>query len=468
MPSASSQTRCNLPNGWAPASTRLAPYGDTGSWRGPPGIGAGLQNVGNTCYVNAALQCLTYTPPLASSMLSQEHSRSCGKHTFCVHCARQAHVTRALGRPADVIRPPPTLLTAFHTHRQEDAHEFLLFTLDAMQQAWTQEDKPSGPQADDSSLIRQIFGGYWRSQIQCLRCQGVSSTLDPYLDISLDIRAAESVSQALQQLVQPERLDGENAYRCRTCLDKVPASKTLTLHTCSKVLMLVLKRFSHFTGNKLAQEVQYPECLDMQQYMSEPKAGSRIYVLYAVLVHAGWNCQRGHYFCYVRAGNGQWYKMDDAKVTASDVTSALSQQAYVLFYIQKSELERDRVWGPGGGESTSPQAGHAHRRGVQGGPETDPNIKDPELEDRGEDTPGQPITLEEWRLLQESRRPRSEFNLRKIESALPAHAVLIHQSKYREEGGKEPREQNIYPLNNSSRDNPPHGATDIDKVPCLI
>ena len=29
--------------------------------------------------------------------------------------------------------------------------------------------------------------------------------------------------------------------------------------------------------------------------------------------------------------------MDDAEVTASSITSVLSQQAYVLFYIQKSE-----------------------------------------------------------------------------------------------------------------------------------
>ena len=37
----------------------------------------------------------------------------------------------------------------------------------------------------------------WRSQIQCLRCLGVSDTFDPYLDISLDITAAQSVEQAL-------------------------------------------------------------------------------------------------------------------------------------------------------------------------------------------------------------------------------------------------------------------------------
>ncbi|KAF3825607.1 hypothetical protein GH733_005589 [Mirounga leonina] len=235
------------------------------------------------------------------------------------------------------------LLAAFHTHKQEDAHEFLMFTLGAMQQACLPEDKPSDPQYEDTTLIRQIFGGYWRSQIQCLHGQSVSSTLDPYLDISLDIVAAQSVSQALEQLVKPKRLDGENAYHCSTCLGKVPASKTLTLHIPSKVLVLVLKRFSDFTGNEMAKDVQYPEHLDMQPYLCEQRAGPLVYVLYAVLVHAGWSCHSGHYFCFVKAGNGQWYKMDDAKVTACDVTCALSQHAYVLFYIQKTKLERELV-----------------------------------------------------------------------------------------------------------------------------
>ncbi|XP_029787450.1 ubiquitin carboxyl-terminal hydrolase 17-like, partial [Suricata suricatta] len=329
------------------------------------------------------------------------------------------------------------------------------------------EDRPSEPQAEDTTLIRQTFGGSWRSQIQCLQCQGISSTFDPYLDISLDIRAAQSVSQALQQLVKPEQLDGQNAYRCSTCLDKVPASKTVTLDTCSKVLMLVLKRFSHFTGSKLASEVQYPECLDMQPYMSEQKGGSMIYVLYTVLVHSGWNGHSGHYFCYIKAGNGQWYKMDDAKVTACDVTSALSQHAYVLFYIQKSEWEKARRRNAGGGESTPLPTDHTDKAVTQEGPETDPHIKDPVSEDHVEETSVQPITLDQWRVLQQSHRPKSEFNLRKIECALPANAILIHPSKYREEMGKEHREQNTSRLNNSARDIPPQRLTNIDNVPCL-
>jgi len=40
-------------------------------------VGAGLQNLGNTCFVNATVQCLTYTVPLANYLLTLNHSASC-------------------------------------------------------------------------------------------------------------------------------------------------------------------------------------------------------------------------------------------------------------------------------------------------------------------------------------------------------------------------------------------------------
>jgi ubiquitin C-terminal hydrolase len=79
--------------------------------------------------------------------------------------------------------------------RQEDAHEFLLYFLSAMENSsrnyvssitkkFTKIKKNPASLIDDN-LIQKIFGGTLISSVTCGRCKKSSNKLDKFIDISL-------------------------------------------------------------------------------------------------------------------------------------------------------------------------------------------------------------------------------------------------------------------------------------------
>ncbi|XP_019370421.1 PREDICTED: ubiquitin carboxyl-terminal hydrolase 36, partial [Gavialis gangeticus] len=365
-------------------------------WERSGRAGAGLHNLGNTCFLNATLQCLTHTAPLANYLLGQDHARACRHGGFCMLCLMQNHAVQAFANSGNAIKPVAfirdlkKIARHFRFGSQEDAHEFLRYTIDAMQKACLNGCTKLDRQTQATTLVHQIFGGYLRSRVKCSVCKSVSDTYDPYLDVALEIRQAANIVRALELFVKADMLSGDNAYMCARCKKKVPASKRFTIHRASNVLTLSLKRFANFSGGKITKDVGYPEFLNVRPYMSQSSGDPVMYSLYAVLVHSGYSCHAGHYYCYVKASNGQWYQMNDSLVHASNIKVVLNQQAYVLFYLRIPGPRKSPEGPPAKAASTLPGRTGVDqiKKAVANGPLSSPLIgKRPDVP-QGKKSPG--------------------------------------------------------------------------------
>ncbi|NWZ85182.1 UBP42 hydrolase, partial [Poecile atricapillus] len=306
-------------------------------WQQKRRPGAGLYNLGSTCYLNVILQCLTYTAPLANYLLSRQHSRVCCQQGFCMMCVMEAHIRKALYSSATAIRPRAIIrdlkfIGEFKPDIPGDAYEFLRCAVSAMQAACLGECSESDVPSDETTIIHQIFGGLLRSRVTCLSCNTVFDFYKIFLDILLKIKGASSLSTALEDFVAPKEMNGRKCFKCSKCKKRVAVSKMVTVHHEPRILTVCLGRADDQTSRKLSQVVEYPEYLDLRPYMSDPAGEPVLYSLYAVVVHSGHTCLGGHFFCYTKASNEQWYKMNDVSVESCGIQTVLGQQAYLLFY----------------------------------------------------------------------------------------------------------------------------------------
>ncbi|KAJ0786420.1 putative ubiquitinyl hydrolase 1 [Helianthus annuus] len=306
----------------------------------------GLKNCGNSCYANAVLQCLIYTPPLTAYLLEGLHSKACEKRGWCFTCEFESLVKKA----KDGISPlsPIRMLTHIENvgsnlghGKEEDAHEFLRYVIDALQSVCIKESKRESLNSleEETTLIGLTFGGYLRSKIMCMKCGGKSEQHERMMDLTVEIEGdVRTLEEALYMFTSTEILDGENKYKCNRCKSYEKAKKKFTLLEAPNVLTIALKRFQSGKFGKLNKSIRFPEILDMAPYVSGTSDKSPIYSLYGVVVHVDtMNAAfSGHYVSYVKNFQNRWFKFDDSIVKEVDLHHVLTKGAYMLLYARCS------------------------------------------------------------------------------------------------------------------------------------
>ena len=359
----------------------------------------GFVNLGNTCFLNSVLQCLAYLPPFCQCLFAMSAAKKQGKNGNIQKLGQGQKITAALCNlfqnvhgfnsksafaesavaPHAVVKALPTLGTCgsrngykFRPGRQEDAHEFLVHLLDAMNDGelraaginqhisgW--RDRLPVPRLDETTFVHRIFGGYLRSQVRCSKCGYRSNTYDPFLDLSLEVskKSSNSLAYAVSEFTRKETLDSANRWKCSGCKKYVCATKQLTVFRPPLSLCIQLKRFTfggqgvrssfgnsgwkHVKsspafrgGSKITKPIEFPAEMDLP--LSDGR--SCPYVLTGIVIHVGGSASSGHYTACVkkpgRKGTSQWFHVDDSFVEPVSERTVLKQRdAYVLFYCRK-------------------------------------------------------------------------------------------------------------------------------------
>lgn len=352
----------------------------------------GLQNLGNTCFMNSSLQCLSSIPGLRQYFISGAYLS-----------ARNAEAYKTKGQLADsfarllqimwredteVVAPRNfkgelgRFAEQFSGFGQQDSMELIEYVLDGLKEDCNRvrgakpyievkeaDGRPDLVVAEEAlqayrcrsdSEIDEQFVGFFKSTVRCpaAGCKRRSVTFDPFLSIKLPLAevckgragVAVTLEESLRAFVADEQLLQEDAWYCSCCEAPVRAFKRLQLHRpmLPRVVVIQLKRFSwassQFMRDRLNTPVDFPlRNLDLAPYCATGGGSSSTcttYDLCAVSKHIG-SQGGGHYVAYARSSaDGAWHLFDDScvrRVSAEDV--ACDQMgAYVLFYIRQDTM----------------------------------------------------------------------------------------------------------------------------------
>eukprot|EP00794_Sanderia_malayensis_P007084 gene7084-7884_t len=188
----------------------------------------GLSNLGNTCFMNSALQCLSNTTPLTKYFIADNYKHELNPQN---PLGMRGEIAKAYAdlmhhmwsgynsfvSPRNFKMAVGRFAPQFSGYQQQDSHELLAFLLDGLHEDLNRvkkkpyveipehDGRPDGELAKEAwanhqlrnnSIIVDFFHGLFKSTVVCPMCDKISVTFDPfcYLSLPLPVNKERSIN----------------------------------------------------------------------------------------------------------------------------------------------------------------------------------------------------------------------------------------------------------------------------------
>lgn len=319
---------------------------------------AGFKNLGNTCYFNAAVQCLIRIKKLTDYVLSPSFNDSLnifnrkgsgGK----VATAFKNTLTVLAGSKSGVFSPSQlreSLCSKFRKYANYDEHdaaEAMLDILDMLHEDTNRNSACTAPEGEEdpwkihvaknASFIVDTFHGELQSTIVCSECGNAVEKGEPFIFLQLPIKSSffskVNLEDSIREFGSQDFLSGDNKWQCPHCKKGVDAAKTTRVRRCPPVLLLQMKRFEA-AGGAVMTSLLFPDDLDMRKYVSGEKGG--VYKLIGVVYYHK-NMLLEHYTCAALSQlTNKWHIFDDESVKEVEQSAVHQGNAYILIYQRRA------------------------------------------------------------------------------------------------------------------------------------